>query len=202
MMDWVSLVAAGVSAASGLAVAIFTWRLFVVGRDQHRAVMESNSISRDTARRQLRAYVGCVGAEAHGIDGSAALQITIKFRNAGQTPAHGLSAKGGCRMFQYPGPTTFNEVSDHIHAPSTLVPGGETLKTETAPITAVQKRDLFAGKYALYAYGQATYTDVFGEQHVTHYRMLLGGRQKLRTQRKGDEVVGLLAHTEEGNESN
>lgn len=49
--DWLTALSAFASALFALALAILTWRLWVVGRNQHRSMMRSNAVSRRAVRK-------------------------------------------------------------------------------------------------------------------------------------------------------
>ena len=171
------------------------------GRNSATAAQETLEHAQITSKQQLRAYVGFDGAEARYLDGSRPVEIMLKFKNAGQTPAYKFSTKGGCTLFPYPGPTKFKDVSDHIHAPLTVPPGGATIKMEYADLPSARLANLKAGKDVLYVFGTITYEDIFGQPHYVNYRWLIGGKQKISMTEKDGKLVELLAPAEDGNDS-
>jgi hypothetical protein len=62
LFDWLNAHNGTVSAFAGIAVAIFTWRLIVVGRDQHTAAMGALKLSRDGFNATHRPIIRLRGA--------------------------------------------------------------------------------------------------------------------------------------------
>src|SRR5438552_10833727 len=54
--------------------------------------------ARDTARRQLRAYISVHRSDIAGIDGGQTPVATLLIKNYGQTPAYGVTQMGGIAM--------------------------------------------------------------------------------------------------------
>lgn len=156
----------------------------------------------ESSRRQLRAYMTPDGASARNFDGSLPVEIEMRFKNTGQTPAYKVNIKGGCGAFLYPGPVSFKDLSTHVHAPVVVGPGGCVFKTERAPLPDHWRDMIKTRRAVLYVYGEMTYEDAFGEARYLNYRYQIGGRQSFETSTKDGDRIARLAPSEEGNDAN
>jgi hypothetical protein len=161
--------------------------------------------SRETAERQLRAYVFVSSAAVMNVvegDGIPEAQVVIK--NFGQTPAYGFVNITGFAANIYPPPKSLrltvpdDEFSKPI-ARSILGPTqAETSTTDwqekRRPLTQDEKTAFTQGKAVIYVYGEIRYVDTFGRPQWTKYRYMMGGPVGIR-------AGGRLAPCEEGNEA-
>jgi hypothetical protein len=166
-------------------IAIFTILLFGAGSWQV-------CISRDTARRQLRAYVSIetiyihnIGIEPPPIQGQGPIQpgpwiykpdigpiFTITIKNFGQTPAYETSHWTHICFREFP--LTSNLVVPPIpFRPKTTIPPGapiQVIPNMDRPLTSEQITQLKTGTHAVYILGEITYKDAFGEPRYTKFR--------------------------------
>jgi hypothetical protein len=147
-----------------------------------KAADMSVKIAKDTAQRELRAYLHVETVRFEfpmtvlgGIARPLPLVARIRIRNFGATPAHNVITKGNICF-----------VPPSIAVPSPLPEfesKGEQSKDvlgptifHTAPATATEPLDiatqdaLHANKGSLFAYGSVTYDDVFGRSHWTKFQ--------------------------------
>lgn len=156
--------------------------LLAVGTALYLTVM-SNRIARDTARRQLRAYLyiepGGVNESQEGFH-----RIPFNIINSGPTPAHDLETFGDILIVGGT-PRDFDPTQDGRYA-------GETLKTTSAlgantnrwsyaylqeDIVAPYWEDITTKKKAIIHYGFVRYKDVFDISHETHFAFYHWGEE-------------------------
>jgi hypothetical protein len=147
------------------------------------AAHKSNKIAKETAERQLRAYVLPQKAVAKVMKLGHSPEIRVEFRNSGQTPAYGLTnnMQGG---FQRPGdPDAVLKWGDRVSkatvAPNTklIAFGGETTML---PLTQASFDGVKEGRFIFYVCGETRYTDAFGNNRTTRYRYMFDDRTGLR----------------------
>lgn len=180
---WMFVAALATFAITSLGT-LFIWRQVKFTRqaveDTGRATvaMEAqNELAKDTAQRQMRAYINVDACEIHLIDDGFILSATLK--NCGQTPAYRVRIMGESFAAEYPLRTpnrAFEEVGERHDAP--LGPG----QVHSAPY-AIRSPDpqeamkqVLAGQVGLYIQGLCRYEDAFGNARETRFRYVFGGR--------------------------
>lgn len=156
--------------------------------------IRSNSIARDTAQRQLRAYVSVIGSTIDTLDDGSGFLLQAVLRNDGATPAYDVEIMGETFDGSYP----IDErvfVPRHLPRKSIMGPGNELacpLRIIGSPletIAAVKNREI-----GLYIHGVCRYNDAFGVARFTRFRYVYGGRTS---------ELGLIMHADRtGNEAN
>lgn len=149
---------------------------------------------KDTAERQLRAYVHVVQASRYR-DDTGVLVIRLIVKNTGQTPAYQCShfmVEGVYDPFPAP-----HEAFENAHAPlgnSPIGPGESTEFFVTATdLQPAQIAQIMASRVAIYLFGEITYRDAFRvERRITKFRLMCVG-DLMRT--------GRFAPCDEGNEA-
>jgi hypothetical protein len=152
-------------------------------------------VMRDTAERQLRAYVSVDTAQITGINSGDNPVADLVVKNFGQTPAYDLTEMGGIAMG-----VSFNTIppptGSHRMSRASLSAGAVTREFHPGPrpLTPEAIAALLAGTMTLWVYGEIHYRDAFKIERFTKYRFMIGG------------AVGIhgtnLAICEEGNEAN
>jgi len=183
-----------ITAIATVFLAIITWRLVVLGREQGA-----------TTRAQLRAYVFVSEAKIHNMvagegDGEIPVaQFTIK--NTGQTPAYNLVNVSGFAIAEFPITSIPNMVITDSHFPpelsrTPLGPGDHQISRVHGKygMTLQHKALLASGKNIAFAYGEIRYVDAFKRPQVTRYRFMIGGPV-------GVSQHGAMAVCGEGNEA-
>lgn len=165
---WAYIMGAAAVFGVGLS-AVGVWLVYTT----FNATREGNEIARDTARRQLRAYVN-VTKVSISYDELNPIKVlaSCAFHNHGETPAYDVKAviwitcrrgadpNGEIKPYIIPGP------------PSQLVMGrgdGREIKHSTVlhdGVTCVQLQN----EGVVIVSGKINYTDVFGRKHETSYR--------------------------------
>ena len=163
-------------------IAFFTIGLYLIGRD--------------TARKELRAYVSADTKEVVGSDGKpVANSIGVEMRNAGQTPARRLTHWMYIEVRNFPLSKDLEPPEeDRLRVYSVLHPGMTRMIIGDFPVKDVEnaKTRIENGSMALYIWGEITYDDVFGEERTTKFRFWLG-KEGMRLHR--------FAHYATGNEA-
>jgi hypothetical protein len=156
--------------------------LMAVGAALYLTV-QSNRIARDTARRQLRAYLyiepGGVNEAAEGLH-----RMPFNIINSGPTPAHDLETFGDI-LIVGGSPRDFDPSKDGRYS-------GETLKTTSAlgannnrwsyayleqDVAAPYWEDITTKKKAILHYGFVRYKDIFDNSHETHFAFYHRGEE-------------------------
>lgn len=144
--------------------------------------IDSNRIARDTAKRQLRPYIG---VEPHGINEveDENCRVPIDITNRGQTPAHNILVFS--RFTISSDPRAFDPAEQGGY--------GVAAERENTTLGPSENRfvysyfsDAFAAPYwdkiaaremAIIHYGYISYSDNFGETHETHYAFYHHGQE-------------------------
>jgi hypothetical protein len=180
-------------------LAIFTWRLIVVGRDQHQAAMDAIDVAKvnagvaslngktaeqavrlagDTAKRQLRAYLYVMNNATPEFNGEGVLEGHFLLKNAGQTPALRVRTANAMSIGKLP----FEGDPPPIDA--SILKGGAPLAPGAVfrlicripePPPENWREALRKRTRAVCMYGEIRYLDVFGDEHVTTYRAMYSG---------------------------
>jgi hypothetical protein len=131
------------------------------------ATEASVATMKDTAQRQLRAYVGVEHADL--LPGRVA-RLVIK--NTGQTPAYDFAVAVMSTVDDYPTPTAL--LSDEITpgGPRATL-GADSVREKEIPFATVPDHEVDGfrdGTRVLYVYGRLAYRDVFNEDRWTTFR--------------------------------
>jgi hypothetical protein len=175
-------------------VSVFaTWLLFLTlkqSRAATRAAMraaaagrQSVRLSRDSAEKQLRAYVSIIDAKAKWLEDEddvthKVLHIKVDFRNTGQTPAHGVRSWALAKSMSTNNPSFVLEddpESTDGAGKATQGPGQlnsiaffKTFKNDSGVMLSWK-----LGSQSLFVFGKLEYTDVFGVHRRTSFRLVM-----------------------------
>lgn len=132
----------------------------------------SNGIARDTAKRQLRAYVAVSGYVIGPDDKQPhKIRVVVSYQNVGETPAIDVRVT----LFVLAGDGPFSDAKPR-HEPD-LGAGGRAIIGKgvikqtpmTVEVFGVAPRILLDGDYWVCFYGRINYRDVFGVEQETRY---------------------------------
>ena len=134
---------------------------------------QSNRIARDTAKRQLRAYVAISDyAIIPDINEPHKIRAIVTYQNVGETPAKDVSAT----LFVLAGAGAFNDANPRqeplIDRAGGLAVIGKGSSKQTAIAVEVDGAPadiLLNGDYWVCVYGRISYRDVFGANQETRY---------------------------------
>lgn len=142
------------------------------------AMREANVIARDSAERQLRAYIFldeagsigpftfAVGEPPHGL---------VNIKNYGQTPAYDVVCQRGCIVGPWPIPDDFEFPADdtgRFSGGTTLAPGVQTsfpIYKEGMSVMQAEFDEIISGASTLYVWGRIKYRDVMNVPRHTNF---------------------------------
>jgi len=138
------------------------------------------SLSRQTTRRQLRAYVGIqegliqVGSLAGGT-GNDILIIHITLKNSGQTPAYKFTTFFPAPLIRDVNETPFTRLRKARNAGSSVVfAQGDVTLRHRIKITPQELAAMRDNSKKVFIWGRADYTDTFGKRHVLRFHDING----------------------------
>jgi hypothetical protein len=132
--------------------------------------------ARDTAQRQLRAYIGPFGMELTVYpfeSGGSAFIAHIEFRNFGKTPAYDLAVSSNAKIDD-PNAIPFHEDTEPQQPPSAGIafPDAGQHVNLGWRLSDEELRGLRDRSKVLFLWGTVRYTDAFGKRHHFLYRMV------------------------------
>jgi hypothetical protein len=167
-------VAAVLAALVQAIVAYFMMRGLDHSRDQAEAARATLELSRQTAERQLRAYMGLSTMELHDGPTPWPLGIKLGFINRGQTPAMGVEVLHRMSL----SPVGHGAVFAPLERPqevsrSAVLPGDQYFVATTDAMfeRAWPWEGWRRGEYELHVWGEVTYTDTFGNAQRSKFRI-------------------------------
>jgi hypothetical protein len=170
------------------------------------AIMRQTRILKDTAQRQLRAYV-CVSSVLLKFPKPNVPEIQVCLKNSGQTPAYNV--RGWIHMWieEYPlrivlpqPPADFQK-SRQVMGPDCAC---TFVNVKDPPISVQSLPLLGTTKGTIFGYGEVQYKDAFDIERYTKYRFIYGGREGVRKSKPDSAgvVTALLKPDTDGNEAN
>ena len=144
--------------------------------EANNEMREANEIARDTARRQLRAYVGITDFMVTGLMVGGRPFFRAKYENRGQTPALDLICRGFLKLTdQRPDKVKFDSMAFDMTSSMLLMPASDGWSELgfNAPLTGPDVARLVAGRRTFVFAGYIVYWDVFGARRITMFRHYL-----------------------------
>lgn len=162
--------------------------------DATKVAQSTLALMKDTAQRQLRAYISITAAKIEFPEPGRP-KSTLTFKNAGQTPAHDVQVWIHQWVAAYPLDVTLpTPPCDFVMAKSTLGAGAYCHMINEAQHSIVNAPYLGlvgTSEGTIYVYGEISYFDVFGVRHTQKYRLMYGGSEPV--------VPGVLKPCTSGN---
>lgn len=167
-----------ITALASVVVAIFTWTLWASSERMWLVTDASLQHSRETAERQLRAYITVQTGEAYRQRGGPKgwrFEFRPTILNTGQTPAYSVNIRGTVVFLSTEEAENFNW-EDNL--PPTAKVGVLTLGTQqnrftravmSRRLTRAELRQFSSGSHDFYVFGKVTYQDTFRIDHSTRY---------------------------------
>jgi len=187
--------------ALGVGYAIKTLRAI---ERQADLLAEQISLMRDTAQRQLRAYV-LVSAALLKFKRPDVPEVQVHFKNFGQTPAYEMDGWIGMYIGDYPLASILPPAPYNLRkGKEPLAPGRVSIHIipRDPPIPAEYVRLLGTPQGTIYVYGEIRYKDAFKADRYLKYRLIHGGLEAAKTFEKDGVLCALLKPDTEGNEAN
>jgi len=173
-------------------------------RRQAGLLAEQISLMRDTAQRQLRAYV-LVSAALLKFKRPDVPEAQIHFKNFGQTPAYEMDGWIGMYIGDYPPAGILPPAPYNLRkGKEPLAPGRASIHIipRDPPIQIEYLRLLGTPQGTIYVYGEIRYKDAFNADRYLKYRLMYGGPEPVKTFEKDGVLCALLKADAEGNEAN
>jgi hypothetical protein len=195
--DRVSIVILGVTAffafvaaAAASISAVFLYSQLIDAREaattQHTDTLQAIALTKaandetaDTAKRELRPYIGVFDSKVGpngGILVTNIQPIPIDIRDAGRTPAYEAQFMGGVDILLYPLPLGYrfiNDQADTARHPTTIYPSSEAMPIYNKVRRSFSQQEIKAIEAAsplrLYSWGTIKYRDAFHEWHFTNF---------------------------------
>lgn len=180
-----------------------TDRLIKHASEQAEAAQESLDLSRDTAVRQLRAYV-CVASGIVRFKIPTVPVAEIHIKNYGQTPAYDVRMWIGTAIAAYPLKETLPTPKEGFQMATVILAPNEKPHVLKHPHTGIPSELLLMiglREFTLYIYGEIRYKDAFGLERLTKYRYLYGGAGPLNKTVEDGTPCRLIQPDIEGNEA-
>jgi hypothetical protein len=147
----------------------------VVAFLQFLALMATVHIMRRTGKRQLRAYISDVDGKA--VLSSMGIEIKIRFRNAGQTPAYDVEIRCDPPIIARHDARPFDREPQFAPVKTIIAPNSKfdirrtlTLADDAGLIPAVQNSER-----AIFVWGRVDYVDAFAEKRHFLFRCIALG---------------------------
>lgn len=161
------------------------------------ATKESVVLARNTAEKQLRAYVLVTNITIVGVEPGATPKADIIFRNSGQTPAYDVEVTAAMGLIDYP--PTSEPIDDEPSAiGSVVVLGPQSEYRVPATLIGQLGSDQFIaildGSQAIHIIGTIMYRDAFGIARHTNFSSFYGGKF-------GTNDYGAPSHAPTGNDA-
>jgi len=169
-------------------------------RETIDATRDTTDVMRDTAQRQLRAYVFVHKIVVENIFDPDSPVTHIILKNTGLTPAYKLTAWAGMDIREYPLRGPFDFLIDPV-LPKHILPAKgllnkyvyTMLRRPRRAISAQEQVALRTTTTALYVFGEISYEDAFTTNWTTTFRFMIGGPAGVRSD-------GACVVCEDGNE--
>ena len=172
----------------------FTCVLAVAGILQFLVLLGTFWLMRDTARRQLRAYV-CFesGFLKFAGENSRDVEAHVGIKNYGQTPAHNVKHWVRAQVVSYPLREELPKPPPNIPVSASELPPNERSLAIERPEGRLGKEPIVVLGITLQrtvcVYGRIEYTDVFGKPWHGEYRLIYGGGGEIRKGRMEDGSI-------------
>ncbi len=168
--------------------------------DTARSTVET---MKDTAQRQLRAYVGIESITINKFGDSDVPEVHIIFKNTGLTPAYIniKTTRTAILMREFPISGDFPDfppINSSIQSSQSVIGAGgvvQSIAPTARPLSDAENSSVRDGTGAIYVFGEITYKDVFGISRFTKFRLYYGGDA-------GARADGLMKRYEGDNEAN
>ncbi len=145
------------------------------------ATAASVDLARDTAKRQLRAYVtvnGVIRTKDPGDLNGQGFAVLVDIKNSGQTPARDSLQWARIEIQEFPLTTHLPIHCLENPTKGILPPEAKNLAfpTFTRDLTTIEENAILANHTAIYVYGEIDYLDAFGDRHLTQFRFRCNGQ--------------------------
>lgn len=136
---------------------------------------DQNALAKDTAQRQLRAYVTVDKVEIFYTDSiPTKIALAAHFTNSGATPAKDFQGKMFTIITQgefISLPINYDPISDTVDGSVVYIGSGKkrSITDFKDPIDGKSPDEIIHGDYSIVLHGYGRYLDVFGNMHTTTF---------------------------------
>jgi hypothetical protein len=146
--------------------------------------------AKDTAERQLRAYIGITGAPI--LEGADEWIIAVDYWNHGQTPAHDVRGSISVQVLAID-PYPVFPPAEEWPGSWVMVPNAHATPDRSVALLE-HEGDIVSGRKAIFAWGHISYRDVFNWQIKVTFRYRLrpkidGSGWQLHPEQDGNETT-------------
>ncbi|MGD0735575.1 MAG: hypothetical protein ABR976_10530 [Terracidiphilus sp.] len=177
------------------------WLPIIIASLALGAVCYQALLSRDIARRQLRAYV-CLSGASIMFNDTGTPEIQVEMKNGGLTPAYDMRFWIGLAIGEHPLKRRLGQPPAGFQMGVSVMPptGTETMIAQwQRNIPTHILAELGTPQRTLYVYGRAEYRDAFSARRFTEFRLIFGGPESMRVQDKDGSIGGGLKPDTDGN---
>ena len=165
---WLAVITAGLI-YTGVRQETYMRRSWKSARVSAGAAVKQTQIAQDTARRELRAYLGVRSAKISILSDNH-LQAIVEIHNTGSTPAHDVTKSIAISVRDSKNPGDFPS-PERYKGRGPIVPGAWwTFRVEETGVTRAEMEDIYQYKKSIFVWGEATYRDAFGESQILAFR--------------------------------
>jgi hypothetical protein len=200
--SWIEAIGAAITAIFTVVLAIATIKLWsstvnaaLAAKNSADAANAAVALAKDTAEKQLRAYVGIDKPRVLGMTVGNKPIVLVTVKNCGQTPAYNV--RGWHKYIFGPVPLDLEFPEGRSGGVTTLHAGQTVEFRSEMPVLTEELLTAFGTSgdqgIALWVYGKISYDDAFGAPHISNFRHLTGvGRYRTEIV-DGDNVAPLRA---------
>jgi len=164
------------------ALAIFTALLFFATLGLWLATRKLVRDASESSKTELRAYVSIADKGALFLQSELnkhTISVSVVLENAGKTPGKNFSTWFGGGFYpseSVPFPAESKRLSERVN--SSIIGAGATVNIIPEPmiLNDFEFQELIHGSKAIFLWGGADYTDVFGHQQSFFFRMKMTGK--------------------------
>ncbi|WP_428249184.1 hypothetical protein [Ferrovibrio sp.] len=182
----------------GLGIVAVGWSLYYtrkaleLSRKSADAAEESIAVARESAERELRAYLSMTPNKLGGLYEGGTVSIEFKPVNHGQSPAFRMRHVFEIRTLSLPLPDDFifEEPTRIIDNHITIFPNVDTNKTwfnAKATTTQGELEEIRNKRAGLFCWGTTFYEDIFGKQRTVNFRVYFTGQNVADSQKQYHE---------------
>ena len=169
----IALVTGALSIIATMIGTILVYKSLQHSEEGIAAAVQANNIAQETAKRELRAYVGVTNFEIIEQDDGFPL-FKVLYKNGGQTPARDCISLATIAILSGVDRNYAEDIPDgpllSKLASSSILPGDFNNDVVKFRVTVEKFGDLLADGDVVFLYGWIRYIDIFGEQHETKFR--------------------------------
>lgn len=177
---WLPIADFAVSVFGLFILAVTVWYAHKAWKESRRSAdlaERALADARQSDERQVRAYLATTHLTLSQLAVGQPIKVEVRIANLGQTPAQVEHVWCGVGSGHYPSYDFQNGEPNPIWSKFTLGKDCEYFSSgeSGAVLSEPAHQAIIAGTHAAYCWGEAVYRDVFGQRHITRWRVFAGG---------------------------